>query len=278
MKKTTTLWSIAIIITIATAAYQRLTGPTYPVKGSIELNGKEINYKLPRTHGGDGNQKVSIKTNDNNITGILYYKRYKTNDKWQPLPMQYGNGELFAFLPHQPPAGKLEYYIELEKKAITVKIPNDNSVVIRFKGAVPLYILIPHIFAMFLAMLFSTRTAMEYFNPEPKLKKLTLWTIGFLIIGGLILGPIVQKFAFGQYWTGFPYGHDLTDNKTIIALSGWFIALFMYGKSKVPKLWAVFAAFLLLLVYMIPHSAMGSELDYNKLDKNKTNIEHNINN
>ena len=46
----------------------------------------------------------------------------------------------------------------------------------------------------------------------------------------------------------------------------------MYGKSKFPERWAIFGAVLLLIVYLIPHSVMGSELDYNKLDaeKNKT--------
>lgn len=278
MKKTTILWIVAIIITIAAASYQRLTGPTYPVKGSIELNNKKVDYKFLRSHGGKGDQKVNIKVNDSQIKGTLFYKRYKTKDEWTKIQMQNKDDNLFAFLPHQPPAGKLEYFVELSVENKTVKLPADNSIVTRFKGSVPLYVLIPHIFAMFLAMLLSARTGLEYFNPNPNLKKLTLWTLGFLIIGGLIFGPIVQKFAFGEYWTGFPYGHDLTDNKTVIAFGGWLIALFMYGKSKVPKLWAVFAAVILLLVYMIPHSAMGSELDYNKIDKNKTKVENKIQN
>ena len=104
------------------------------------------------------------------------------------------------------------------------------------------------------------------------IRKLTIWTLGFLVIGGFILGPIMQKFAFGEFWTGFPFGHDLTDNKTLIAIVGWLIALYMYSKSKSPKKWALFGSFLLLIIYLIPHSVMGSELDYNKIDadKNKT--------
>ncbi len=273
MKKNTILWIVAFVITVIMGYYQRATGPTYPVKGKTSIGTKEISYKLLRSHGGKGNQEIKIETNDSDISGTLYYKRYKTNDSWTPMKMVYRSGKLSAFLPHQPPAGKLEYFLELNKNNKTVKFPK-RSVVIRFKGAIPLYVLIPHILAMFLAMFFSTRTGFEYFNENPNLKKLTLWTLAFLTVGGLILGPIVQKFAFGEYWTGFPYGHDLTDNKTVIAFGGWLIALFMYGKSKVPKIWAVFASVILLLVYMIPHSAMGSELDYNKLDKQKSKTEN----
>jgi cytochrome bd-type quinol oxidase subunit 2 len=145
-----------------------------------------------------------------------------------------------------------------------MKLPPDQNVVIRFKGDVPIFILIPHIIAMFGAMLLSTRTGLEFFKKEPELKKLTYWTIGFLFIGGFILGPLVQEYAFGALWTGFPFGHDLTDNKTLIAMLGWLGALFMYRKSREPKRWALFAALLLLIVYMIPHSLLGSELDYSK--------------
>ena len=44
-------------------------------------------------------------------------------------------------------------------------------------------------------------------------------------IGGMILGPIVQKYAFGEYWTGFPYGGDFTDNKMLIMWLAWAIAM-----------------------------------------------------
>jgi hypothetical protein len=50
----------------------------------------------------------------------------------------------------------------------------------------------------------------------------------------MILGPVVQKFAFGEYWTGFPFGTDLTDNKTLIAFIGWIIALVAVFKSEKP--------------------------------------------
>ncbi len=267
MKIRLLLWIVAFLITILTAYYQRLTGPTYPLKGSIKFSGEIINYKLDRSHGGSGDQIVAIKIPDQKIKGSLYYKRYKTNDAYTEIKMHYTNGELKAGLLHQPPAGKLEYYIKLYNKQNVVHLPENRSVVTRFKGYIPLYVLIPHILAMFTAMLLSVRTGLEIFNKSSNLKKLTYWTIAILFIGGLILGPIVQKYAFGALWTGVPFGWDLTDNKTLIAFLGWLIALFMYGKSKRPKLWATAASILLIVVYLIPHSVMGSELDYNKLDK-----------
>lgn len=267
MKKNILLWLLAFILTIGTAIYQRLTGPTYPISGTVLFASSEIKYKFARSHGGLTDHEIRIEVGDSNILGNLYYKRYKTNDNWRKIRLERNNGMLISYLPHQPPAGKLEYYIELFSESAIKKIPSHNSVVIRFKGDVPLIILIPHIIAMFLSMLLSNRTGLEFFNNGKNLLKLTYWTIGTLIIGGFIMGPLTQLYAFGELWTGFPFGHDLTDNKTLIALIGWVVALYFYSRSKSPRRWALFAAILLLVVYLIPHSMMGSELDYNKMDR-----------
>ena len=48
MKKTV-YWILAIIITLALSVYQRMTGPTYPKKINVELNGQNYKVKLPRS-------------------------------------------------------------------------------------------------------------------------------------------------------------------------------------------------------------------------------------
>ena len=179
---------------------------------------------------------------------------------------------LTANLPHQPKAGKLLYKVKLINQSVSIVIP-EKPVVIRYKGAVPLFILIPHIIFIFGAMLLSTRTGLEIFNKEPKFKKLTFVTLLFLLIGGGIFGPITQYYAFDAFWTGFPVGYDLTDNKVLIAVIGWIIAAVMIKKSPNPKRWIAFASILLFAVFLIPHSTLGSELDYNKLDEQQKKTE-----
>jgi hypothetical protein len=139
-------------------------------------------------------------------------------------------------------------------------------VIIRFKDPVPSVILILHIIIIFLAMMFSTRAGIEALNPKGNPRKLVLWTIGLLIVGGFILGPVVQKYAFGAFWTGFPFGSDLTDNKILIAMIGWIAALIAGRRGKPARWWVLGASILLLAVYLIPHSLLGSELDYSQLD------------
>ncbi len=271
MKRNILLWVLAIIITIASAVYQRMTGPTYPKRITATINGKEIKFQLPRSHGGQDAQEVALPINGENVKAFLVWKRYKTKDEWTYEQMQPRNDSLIAYLPGQPPAGKLEYFLVAEEKGIKHTIPEHETVVIRFKGKVPMWVLIPHIIAMFLAMLFSTRTGLEIFNKanDKKYKKYSYWTIGLLLVGGFIFGPIMQKYAFGELWTGVPFGYDLTDNKTLIAMIAWLVAVYMYKKSEKPIKWAVMASVVTFAMYMIPHSVLGSELDYNKLDAQK---------
>ena len=266
MGRRTTLWIIAFIITIATAYYQRVTGPTYPVMEKTTIDGSSISGVFDRSHDGDGNHLVEIKVADTNVIGNLYWKRYKTNDDWNMILMKREDDKLSASLPHQPPAGKLLYNVVLQSGNSDITIPSE-PVVIRFKGAVPHYFLIPHVIFMFVAMLLTARTGLEIFNKEPKYFKLTVYTLVVLFIGGLILGPIVQKYAFGEFWTGVPFGIDLTDNKTLIAFIGWLIAFIAVQRNRNPKFWVIFAAILMFVIFLIPHSVLGSELDYNKYEK-----------
>ncbi len=268
--RTSGLWILAILITLASAVYQRMTGPTYPIKGSNEITGSKISYKLLRSHGGEGDQPVVATVPDTSVSGFLIFKKYKVEEKWTRIKLVRKGERLQAALPHQPPAGKLEYYLELSKGASIVTIPGDKSVVTRFKGAVPLPVLILHILFMFSAMLLSTRTGIESLRATPTMKPYALWTISLLFIGGLILGPIVQKYAFGALWTGIPYGTDLTDNKTLISFVVWLFALFAIIKNKKARLWTLFAALVTLAIFMIPHSMHGSELDYSKMDIHPT--------
>jgi hypothetical protein len=256
-KVTILLWIIAFIITILSAYYQRVTGPTYPLSGSVKFQGKDILYKLERSGSSNENCIITLQVLDENMKGVLLWKRYKTNDDLSRVEMVNEKGELKGELPKQPPAGKLEYYIRLISGNLEMKVPPE-AVMIRFKGDVPLYILVLHIAFMFAAMLLSARAGVEIFRKEPDLKKFAYWTLGLLTIGGLIFGPLMEKYAFGEYWTGVPFGFDLTDNKTLIVWLGWIVTIVMIYKSKKPKYWVLGAALLMLVIFLIPHSVLGS--------------------
>jgi hypothetical protein len=259
-------WVFAVVFTVAAARYQKMTGPTYPIKGKALLGTQEISYELIRTAENDKDAEISVVVPDQEVDGVIEYKRFKSFDTLSKVGMTRTGDKLSFMMPKQPAAGKMEYRILLTKRSeqVTLEAKDGKPVVMRFKGPVPLYILIPHILFMFLGLLFSTRTAIEALIKGAMTYKYAIFTLIFLIPGGLILGPIVQKFAFGAYWTGWPFGHDLTDNKTLIMVLAWVVAVFKLRKDPGNKTWPVAAALIVLIVYLIPHSMLGSEIDYTK--------------
>jgi hypothetical protein len=273
MNRSVLFWILAAVVTIASAVYQRMTGPTYPVSGTVKVDERSIPYKFNRSHPGTTNAPVEIRTEDQSVSGVLYWKRFKTDDPWTEVPMTFAEGLLKGELPNQPPAGKLTYRVELQKGEKKTIVPAGDPIVIRFRGEVPMYVLIPHVLAMFVAMLFSIRCGLEFFSTEPKLKKLTYWTLGVLFVGGFILGPLMQWYSFNAWWTGWPFGGDLTDNKTAAAFLAWVVAAIALARAKNPARWALGASIVMFVVYMIPHSVLGSELDYSKLDKQTKQVE-----
>jgi hypothetical protein len=258
-------WILAIIITLGAAYYQRTTGPTYPKRVKVNINGQPHELKLVRSLGLDEPSEVKLAVTDSTVKARLYFRRYPTRDEYNVADFHFkeykGKKALYANVPQQPAAGKVQYYFEVTDSKGTVTYLKEKPLTIRFKGGVPLYILLPHVLLMFVAMLFSTLAGVMSIGGHPGFRKYTVWTLILFIGGGIILGPIVQKFAFGDYWTGVPFGWDLTDNKTLIALIFWILAVVMNRKKERP-FYTALAAVVLLLVYSIPHSAFGSELNY----------------
>jgi len=261
------LWTLAIVITLASVVYQRMTGPTHPVRGKVTVGETVISYKLLRSHVTDENAEISFLVPDTNVTGKMTWKRYRSNDEWMVLELERRGDNLVAAVPKQPPAGKVLYDIVLIDGEGRKYSLQEEPIIIRFKGAVPPWALVPHIFCMFLAMLISSRAGIEALVKGEKAYRFAVWTSILLFMGGIIFGPIVQKYAFGAYWTGWPIGHDLTDNKTAIAMLFWIFALWRGGKDRDKgRSWIVIASIVQLLIYLIPHSALGSELDYTKME------------
>ena len=261
MKKPAVRFALALVITLGSAVWQRTSGPTYPARGQVVLAGQEIRLKLTRSHGGAGDQKVRIVVPDPAVSGSVAFRRYPTNDPWSFLPMAREADALAAALPHQPPAGKLEYQVRLSRSAETVLFP-PRPAVTRFKGDVSAGILVPHVAAMFLAMLFSTAAGLAALTPGAPVRWLPVVTLALIAVGGFVLGPIVQKQAFGEYWTGVPWGWDLTDNKTLVAGLFWAAALVRQRAGHDARVAVALAALATLVVFAIPHSTWGSEIDW----------------
>ncbi len=253
-------WVLAVVISLAAMFYQRMTGPTYPKKYEVSYQNEEFNFSLPRSNNGrPGDYPVEVELPDA-FSAKVIWRLFPSEDPWNTVEMERQGDLLSTSLPHQPPAGKIEYHLELMADGKIIDLGDGENVVIRFRADVPAWALIPHVLMMILTVIWSMATIIFALANIPSYKRHVGLTIIFLVIGGFILGPVVQKYSFGQFWTGWPLGDDLTDNKTLFALIAFVAAWFLRNKSYGRWL-AVGAALVMLAVYLIPHSMGGSELD-----------------
>jgi len=270
--KNLTLWLLALIATLGAAAYQRRTGPTYPERGQAVLGATTIAWELPRSHSTSSDAEGALAA-PAGIAGEFHWRRLRSDDPWREAALARQGERLVGILPAQPPAGKLEYYLTLAEGKTAARIPAEGAgVLIRFRGDVPAGILIPHIALMFIAMWIGVRAGLGALFAAPGTRKIARWALAGMTVGGMFLGPWVQSYAFGAWWTGWPYGGDLTDNKTLIMWLAWIVAVACLGRVGTEvggwrRSVVVVAAVVMLVVFMIPHSLRGSELDFRALDR-----------
>ncbi len=90
--------------------------------------------------------------------------------------------------------------------------------------------------------------------------------LGLLLfgLGGFVFGPWIQYQAFGEWWTGVPFGWDLTDNKALIAAVAWAVALWRLRGGRPARGAVIGAALVTLVAFLIPHSLFGSEFDWSR--------------
>jgi len=277
------LWVLAVLIMISAVVYQRTTGPTYPFRGTFDAAGQSHKYRLVRSQETSGEARVALpdpggSSDEMKFEAKLNHKRFKTDDSFSIVSFvketKEDGAEWAAYLPIQPAAGKMEYFVTLTVGEKSTRIPAEgqDNIVLRYKDPVPDAILWPHIFMMFFSVLIGMRAGLAAIFGADDMRKLAFIALTGMTLGGMILGPIVQKYAFGEYWTGFPFGGDLTDNKMLIMWVSWLIAAAAIGgrekkNEKVSRAVVLAAALVMTGVYLIPHSMRGSELDYSQVDE-----------
>ena len=114
MKRVISIWLLTFLVTVGFLVWQKMSGPTYPSRGSVDVGTGEFPVELLRTHSINGDLPVTVVTAapgapDPGVAGTVVWRRFPTDEPWQRLPMRYEQGALRAELPRQPMAGKLEY-------------------------------------------------------------------------------------------------------------------------------------------------------------------------
>jgi hypothetical protein len=192
--------------------------------------------------------------------GTLYWRRFQVEQAFAAIPLRPDSGTFAAPIPIQPRATRVEYYLQLTAGMYRLRIPprTPATVMLRYRDPIPALLLIAHIAVMILAMLLGVRAALAAAWEAGGYRGLAILALAALTLGGFVLGPIVQKEGMGAYWTGVPFGWDLTDNKTLVAWIGWAAAALATTRGWRRARWIVAAALVIMLAaFLIPHSVPG---------------------
>jgi len=269
------LWLLAGALALATFFHQNRTGPTYPLRGTVETGRGAVAFTFLRSEEiGTGLQIMLKDPVPAGLVGTVQWRRFKSPDPWTRTPMARGTftftrrGEverttgLGVVLPSLPErAGKYEYFVHLEGGNGPRSVTGDKAVYARYKAPVPRWVLVPHILVIFLSLCLALRTGFQALAGAPA--KGLLWaTVASLILGAFILGPMVQHYAFGVWWSGVPFGYDWTDNKVLVELGAWAAAVAFAGRPGRARAAILVATLVTLAIFLIPHSVFGSEYDY----------------
>ena len=100
MKRSVTLWVVAVLVTLASVVWQRMTGPTYPLNVESTVGGLAVSGELLRTRTIDTTVPVELEA-EAGITGEVQWRRWPSDAAWQTVPLVRDGDQLVGELPGQ---------------------------------------------------------------------------------------------------------------------------------------------------------------------------------
>ncbi len=157
------------------------------------------------------------------------------------LPMhESSSGVWYVDLPAYGRGTKVKYALLIEtSRDGRIRIPEEKGgfFTIKYKGKISDFVLVSHIVFMFASFffmvlaLFGAVRILKGLEGKKVTANLVRWVLFTTFVGGWPLGCILNYQAFGVIWEGFPFGYDVTDNKTQIMFVFWIVTSILAGGS-----------------------------------------------
>lgn len=261
---------IAVVLTLIVIVSARRFGPNRPYEVKASSSSFTLSHEAPRGHSGEGPAELGLNVDfaggkAADIT-VELLGRIKGEKEWETVePTREESGTYLFEIPAKPWGTRYFYKFQgrlADDPPVTLCQEGGEPMMVKFKGEVPAWILILHILAMFggfFLLIWSALHALRLAaggDDEGKAAPLAWWAWAVMFIGGVPLGFAMNWYAFGVVWEAFPFGRDVTDNKTQIALIIWGIAglALTLKRSRKSGVFAAVAALLVLALFLIPHS------------------------
>ena len=282
----------AIVITLVLLSLARSLSVTHPKDIHFSADGLTIKHTTVKKIIEGEATHIPITIQNPQATPLLVTLNWTASaenvgdiskyDSMAMVPLSETSANTFcASLPKMSRGSTVHYFIKVEdtsgKQLALIPPANERPIKLKYMDKVPPYIVIPHVFLMFIAVYFATLAffdSIKAIGTGDRLKQMGRnfkWATVAVFLGGYPFGWAMNWFAFGSIWEGIPFGWDFTDNKTqIVLLYLIFLNVSMlgtlyenrFGKSnysdKALGWFGLIGYLMVLAIYLIPHSIQFS--------------------
>lgn len=268
-----------ILITLLIFVVARRISKNRPTELEMSLGDIQITHSTVYEHVGPGQPEILLSVIPPvEIDAEVRYRAPGTEEFETVGMSEISKGTWSARLPARDKGGRLEYGLRIssEKTAEGGTATSSSEVgyyLIKFKGEVSVTIIILHVLCMFAAFFFIIEALLGAFailfkgEEREFVVAQSRWVLLFTFLGGWPLGFALNWQTYGVLWEGFPFGYDITDNKTQLIAIFWIIIAALSWKSfacrrtgrdlagaGVYAVAVIIASILSLGLYLVPHS------------------------
>ena len=268
---------VGIVVTILLLGVARRISTRRPRELAAEIGDMRIEHVSVTEQVGPGSPAVSARiVSDELVEPSIVYTVVGEEGTRRINMVHGGEGRWEAYLPAIEKSGRIMYALTIRRESgSTVRLPEEEGsfLLVKYKGEVSPVVLGLHIIFMFGAFYFMVQSlwsAIEILSSGRGKRSAvsnTRWVLVFTFIGGWPLGFLLNYQAFGPIWEGFPFGYDITDNKTQLIFLFWLVSLLLVRGSFLGKgeerdwlgprgfALAILLSYILsLFLFIVPHS------------------------
>ena len=268
---------LGLVLTVVLLGIARRLSTRNPRDINVEEGGVRVNHTTVTEQVGPGEPVISVRIEpaDGGEPGIDFGQLGRAELRERRM-VDSGGGLWEVSLPDVGKGNRLHYALRIirqDGRVMRIPAQPDRFFLIKFKGEVSPIVLIVHIAFMFGAFffmiqsLFGSVRILQGAEGKRGTVNAARWVLILSFIGGWPLGFILNYQAFGMLWEGFPFGFDITDNKTQLMFIFWLVSLLLvrgslFGRGEETDIlgpkglaWAVMVSFVVsLLLFLVPHS------------------------
>jgi hypothetical protein len=269
---------IGLVLTVVLLGLAKRLSTRRPHDAVVERGELRMEHTTVTEQVGPGGPVVSVAVRPGSgVAAAVLYKEGAAGALRRIEMIAAGEGRWDANLPALEKGARVFYALDIHRDGASVaRIPEDEQsfLLVKYKGTASNAVLVLHVLFMFGAFFFMVQALWSAVGilrgSEGKggAVNSARWVLICSFIGGWPLGFVLNYQAFGVFWEGYPFGYDITDNKTQVMFLFWLVSLLLVRGSFLGRgegadrlgargfaIAVIVSFFVSLLLFIVPHSA-----------------------